>query len=367
MTSKSRYFLFAAAAVLLIGLGGGLIAYFAYHRLPGLSAGLPTELRYVPADAELVAYADVESIMKSELRRALEGAVKQGDDKRPGGVAIHDFAGIDVEKQVDHVVAYLEAAETSQPADRQPPRALVLVQGSFEQSRVEQFIQDHGGTIEDHNGKHIATRRVGQNPGTQPQTGAPEPLVSSHEDMAVGFVQPGVIALGQTDLVRRTLDAAAAASATRNVSENAELMNLIRDASGDTAWVVGRFDAMSRRMGMPRSLTEQVPPLRLIAAKANINGGLKATIRAETSDQAAADQLRDVVRGFVTLVRMQAGAQPELQETLKTLELSGTGNTVQLSFAVKPQTVAAIIPQGPGRRDRPNPRVSPPAPPRPNP
>jgi hypothetical protein len=363
MTSKSRYFLFGAAALLLIGLGGGLIAYFAYNRVTGLTAGLPTELKYVPADAELVAYADVQSIMKSELRRALDGAVKQGDDKKPGAVAIHDFAGIDVEKQVDHVVAYLEATGKPEPADRQPPRALVLVQGSFEQSRVEQFIQEHGGTIEDYSGKHIATRRFRERPEAQPQTGAPEPPVS-HEEMAVGFVQPGVIALGQADLVRRTLDGAAAARATRNVSENAELMKLIRDASGDTAWVVGRFDAMSRRMGMPRSLTEQVPPLRLIAAKANINGGLKATITAETSDQAAADQLRDVVRGFVSLVRLQAGAQPELQDTLKTIELSGSGNTVQLSFAVKPQTVAAVIPQGPGRRNRPNPRQTPPEQPR---
>jgi hypothetical protein len=400
MTPKSRYFLLGAAALLLIGLGGGLVAYFGYNRAPGIISSLPAELRYVPADAEVVGYADVQAIMRSDLRRGLEHIAKESNTaKDHERIHIGDFAGVNVEKQVNHVVAYLESARAGASGangaprsggayqgagapgsrnvelDRRPPRALVLVQGTFEQPRIEQFIREHGGTIEDYNGKRIAAHS-GRRPGaadpadkkrSQPPASAqsatagkdagpqvaPPPPAAAPPEMAVGFVQPGLIALGQADLVRRALDAPA--SGSRNVSENAELIKLINGASGSTAWVVGRFDAVSRRMGMPLSLTQQVPPLRLVSAKATINGGVKAVIRAETDDQAAADQVRDVVRGFVSLIRLQAGGKPELQETLKSIELSGSGNTVQLAFTMMPETFKLIHPP---RRPRP---TSPPA------
>ncbi len=54
MTQKSRYFLIASAVVLLAGVGGGLIAYLNYRRAAGLPAGVPAEVRYVPANAAIV-------------------------------------------------------------------------------------------------------------------------------------------------------------------------------------------------------------------------------------------------------------------------------------------------------------------------
>jgi len=72
MTKKSRYFLAGSAAVLLVGLGAGTLAYLTYYRNAGVPAGLPAELKYVPADAQMVAYADVRSVMASEMRRELE-------------------------------------------------------------------------------------------------------------------------------------------------------------------------------------------------------------------------------------------------------------------------------------------------------
>lgn len=378
MTPKSRYFLVGAATLLLIGLGGGLIAYFAYNRAPGVMSGLPAELRYVPADAEVVAYAALQAVMKSEFRRGVESGARDRDNaKDDGRVQLDDFAGINVENQVNHVVAYLEPASAvasgangaprsggaDQGAgapgsrevelDRRPPRALVLVQGTFEQPRIEQFIRERGGTIEDYNGKRLAThkgrrRDRTRGPEPPPPADALPPPPPEPSEMAVGFVQPGLMAFGQADLVRRALDAPA--SNFRNVSENADLMKLINEASGSTAWAVGRFDAVSRRMGMPASLAQQVPPVRLVSARANINGGVKAVIKAETADQAAADQVRDVVRGFISLIRLQAGARPELQDTLKSIELSASGNAVQLSFAVTPEAFKWIQPP---RRQRP--------------
>ncbi len=134
------------------------------------------------------------------------------------------------------------------------------------------------------------------------------------QDVAVGLVGSDLIAMGQADLVRGVIDMSQGSGLAKNITANPEMMNLIRDNAGSTAWVVGQFDENRRRMRLPSGVAEQVPPIRLVSVKANINGGVKATIRAEAGDKAAADQLRDVVRGFISLARLQGGAKPEIDE-----------------------------------------------------
>src|SRR5687767_3591928 len=106
MTKKTRYFVLTAGAVLVVGVGGGLIAYLAYNRAAGVPAGLPPELRYVPANVAVVAFADVHGVMNSELRRSLIPSIDP--ESRKGRQIMNDFAGVDVEKQVHRVVAYIE-------------------------------------------------------------------------------------------------------------------------------------------------------------------------------------------------------------------------------------------------------------------
>jgi hypothetical protein len=143
-------------------------------------------------------------------------------------------------------------------------------------------------------------------------------------------------------------------------------MGMMRVASSGNAWVVGRFDAVSRRLGLPPNVRQQVPPLRLVSASAHIDGGVKATIIASTSDQAAADQLRDVVRGTISFAKLQGNAMPALQDTLKSIELGGTGTNVQLSFMITPETVQALSAQrGQGPAPQPPQSVPSPQPPRP--
>jgi hypothetical protein len=353
MTKKSRYFLVGSAGVLLVGLGGGMLAYMAFHRASALPPGLPAELRYVPADAQMVAYADVHSVMASQMRRELERMTTG----RHGQQQMHEFAGIDLEKDVNHVVAFMQAEANAQAADaaQQPPRVLLLAQGQFQQARVEQFIKDHGGVIEDYHGKHLVIRRMDPPPANPADKGAsPDAQGPRHvpPEMAIGFVQPDLIAIGPAALVRQALDDS---TSTANVTTNADLMAAIRDESSTNAWVVGRFDAVSRRMGLPPAVRTQVPPLRLVSASAHINGGVKATIKAQTADTAAADQLRDVVRGAISFARLQAGSRPELQDALKTVELGGTGTKVQLSFMMTPDTLRALTPHPPAA-DEPQPQ-----------
>ena len=71
MTKRTRYFMAGSAAVMAAGLCTGLVAYYG-GGFQALSASTgPTELAYAPADATVVAYADVRSIMDSDLRQQL--------------------------------------------------------------------------------------------------------------------------------------------------------------------------------------------------------------------------------------------------------------------------------------------------------
>lgn len=332
MTPRTRYFLYGSTIALLLGIGGGLVAYYQYNRAAGVPAGLPVELRYVPADAQMVAYADVQTVMASDMRRELEGVAL---GRRRGQQQMHEFAGIDLEKDVNHVIAYLQP-EAGDPNPQRPPNGLILAQGKFDQARTEQFIKDHAGSVEDYHGKHLIA-----GPMNDRGRGGP----------AFAFLQPGLIAMGPIELVRKAIDDFAGTE-TSNITSNTELMNLIRDASSGNAWVVGRFDAVSRRVGLPPSIAQQVPAVRLVSASARINGGVKATIKAEAGDKAAADQLRDVVRGAVSFARIQAGSKPEFQDALNSVEIGGAGNNVQLSFMMTAATFKALTPPRPPRADQ---------------
>ena len=74
----------------------------------------------------------------------------------------------------------------------------------------------------------------------------------------------------------------------------------------------------------------------------HVNGGIRGIIRAEARDDEAANNLRDVMRGFMALAKMQSGSKPELQAMMQSLGLGGKGKTVELSFTV-PAEVFDVI------------------------
>ena len=89
MTKKTRYFMGGSAAILVAGLGTGLVAYYG-GGFPSLSASRsgPSELSYVPADAAVVAFANVREVMDSQLRQRLKAVLPAGTG--PEGIPAGD-------------------------------------------------------------------------------------------------------------------------------------------------------------------------------------------------------------------------------------------------------------------------------------
>jgi len=320
MTKRTRYFVFGSVTVLLVGLCTGLVAY--YTGMPMGAFGQSTnlsELRYVPASASVVAYADVRNLMQSELRKKLHSAVDE--DREDGQAEFQKQTGIDIENDIDRVVAYMEPIEGAEGYS-----GMVVATGRFDQGRLEALAREHGGLVEDYGGKRLISKA-----DTDSDNG-------SHKSMTVAFLETGVVAVGETAVIKRSIDRQGAQS----VTGNSELMNLVNDIDDSNAWAVGRFDALMSQARLPEGVASQIPAVKMFSASGHINGGLSAVIRAETRDEQAAQNLRDVVQGFLALAKMQANTQPELQALLGSLQLSGTGKTVALSFQVPPQVIESL-------------------------
>jgi hypothetical protein len=317
MTKRTRLFLVTAAAVLVLGLGTGLVA--SYMGLPALSLITgqgPAEFAYVPATARLVGFADVQEVTNSQLRQKFR---ELHPEAAPNG-SIEEQTGINFERDIDHVVGAVLASDGA---------PLMLARGHFDALRLEGLIVEKGGRVEEYRGRRILL------------------LPDNPRSMALTFAEPDLAVFGPQASVQAALDTK---DGNTNITDNAELMPLVRDVEGGNAWMVGRFDAIARAAGgatrVPETVLSQLPPISLFSVSGHINGGLRATVRAEARDDAAAQDLLEVVRGFVALGRLQAGRNNEaLASILNSVELTGGGKTVGLSVTVPAEAIDMLAPR----------------------
>ena len=98
MTKHTRYFISAAAVIVVAGLGIVLVAYY--------SGGLPLmasrqsaneDLAYLPSDSTVVAYANVRDIMNSQFRQRLREVMPNVTGE--GRNEFLDETGIDLEHE----------------------------------------------------------------------------------------------------------------------------------------------------------------------------------------------------------------------------------------------------------------------------
>ena len=96
---------------------------------------------------------------------------------------------------------------------------------------------------------------------------------------------------------------------------------------------MGRFDAITSAGHLPSEIQAQMPAIQWFSAAGHVNGGVSGVLKAETRDEESAN-LRDMVRGFLALAKMQAGSKPEMKVMIESLQLSGEGKNVAISFTV---------------------------------
>ncbi len=321
MTSKTRYFVLTAFGILALGLTTGLVA-----SLTGLPVALsraagPDDLSYIPAPAVALAYANVQEVMASELRQRLRKLEPDTSDRED----FESKTGVNIERDIDSVVAAMLPGAEGASSDSRP---LVVARGRFDQVRIEGLAREHGASVDDYQGVRVVAH-AGKGTAESGET----------HTMAVGFLAPGVVALGSLDAVRGAIDAKRDG---RNVLSNTELMRLVGDLDANNAWVVGRFDAVAGKTGLPGGLQGKVPTLSWFSAAGHLNGGITGTFKAEAKDIEAATNLRDMLRGAVAMAKLQAGDKPALKAMVDSLQLGGEGKTVAVGFSVPAEMFDAL-------------------------
>jgi hypothetical protein len=318
MTKKTRYFLAGSAAVLSAGLGTGLVAYYVGGFQAVSAAPVANELRYVPADSTVVAYADVRAIMDSELRQRLKAAMPMHEQ---GQQEFQQQTGIDIEHDIDYIVAASTALDPQAPV----AGGLVVARGRFNDAQLEALAVEHGGVSEEYKGKRLVN----------------SPTTEGHGQFTLAFLEPGLVAMGTRVAVQKSIDAQLSA---HSITSNDEMMVIVGEVGdGNNAWAVGRFDAIASQAKLPEEIASRMPPVKWFSAAGHVNGGVTGTLRAEATDDASAELLRRQVSGALALGEMLSKSDPKIAPLIQSLQMSGTGKTVSVSFTL-PAELLQLIP-----------------------
>lgn len=332
MSTKTRYFVAISGAILAIGLGTGMVA--SYMGLPVSvfsSAAGPEELQYVPADAAVVAYANVRDVMNSQLRQRFKAVEPSTEQKNQ----FEEKTGLNFEQDVDSVVAAVMPKDGM--ANHPASAFLILARARYDAARLEALALEHGAEVSDYQGKRLITHR---------DTDANDP---TPDNVAFGFVEADLVAFGTIDSVKASIDARAS---NRNVVSNNDMMKLVNEINNANAWAVGRFDAIADKAGLPEEVRSAMPSISWFSAAGHINGGVSGTFKAEAKDEATAKNLRDLMGGFLAMAKLQAQNKPGMQQLADSLIISGDGNTVALAFDIPAEVLDVLEGLAKSRRQR---------------
>ena len=321
MSKRTRLFLLASAGVLIAVVTAGVAARVV---VGAVGSNIPEELAYVTAATRMVAYADVHQLMTSPLHDRWRDLQRTG---APTGDDLEARTGIKFDRDIDHVVI-ASAADTQGPSNR----SLLIARGRFDQARIEGAMRQQGAQASTYRNKQLLS------------------ITDAAHDATVAFAEPGLLLFGPQAGVHDALDAKAGRGAV--IASNREFMALVDEVDDGTAWSVARFDSLSGRTPLPSSVISQLPPIDWIAASGHVDSGVRGLVRAEAHDAQAAQNLHDVVQGFLALARLQGSRDPAYKALLDSVVLNAQGKSVSMSFELTPAMLDTLRAQGTARRAR---------------
>ncbi len=199
---------------------------------------------------------------------------------------------------------------------------LIIARGRFQPARLESLAVQHGGRVEDYKGKRLLSH-------------------DGDERMTLAFIDADLVAMGSSEAVKSAIDANGAG---RTLTSNTQVMRQIAELDGNSAWAVGQFDAIASKTGLPREIQAQVPAVTWFSAAARVDGGVNGTFKAEARDEDAAQNLRDMLRGFMAMAKLHGGSKPEMKPMMESLQLGGEGKTVEVQFSLPVEILNLLEP-----------------------
>jgi hypothetical protein len=125
------------------------------------------------------------------------------------------------------------------------------------------------------------------------------------------------------------------------------LLGLVKP--GSAFWMVGDQSLLANLPktvpGVGGGAAMTLPNLQSLLVTGELESAVSLSVTGETTDEAAAKNLADVVKGFAALVQLQAAQKPEWKELGTAINVSTEANRVLLSARFSYELIDALQPR----------------------
>lgn len=321
--TRSRLVVLASVAVVSVGVLTGLGALYLDPARAAVGP-LPAEGLSLPADTRFVVGMDVRRFVASPLYRRYSERFAV----RPQAFSdLEDKTGIDPERDLDQVL--IAGRGTASRED-----GIVLVMGRFDRDKLIRAIetQKKGVTWREFQGTTVYVFGEGGGKGS-----------------AAAFLDDRTAVLGAPRAVEGMI--AARAQGEASLRSNSSLIALLEGvAPGSTFWMVGDQTLMDK---MPKTIpgpggsgsSLQLPGLKSLVVTGDLDPVMAVEAKGEASDEAAARNLADVVRGLVALAALQANQRPELKGLASAVSVTTEGAHVRVNARFPYELIDSLHPR----------------------
>jgi hypothetical protein len=324
--TRSR--LVVVASMVVVGLGIAVAAGSLLLDPARAAVGpVPAEGVVLPQDARFVMGVDVKRLTASPFYQ------KQAAMRPDAFRDLEARTGVNPERDVESLLVAGAAKE----------RALALFVGNFDRTRLTRVIETEKKddvTWKNVQGTTIYLFREGTK-------GAG----------AVAFLDDRRVVVGSAAVVEAAVTAATQGST--GLKANPAMTALLeRVKAGSTFWMVGDQTLLSN---LPKTVpmgggesTVTLPALQGLIVTGDLDPLVALSITGDATDEAAAKNLADIVRGLVAMASMQGAQKPELKQLASAISVSTQATHVQVNArfpyelleSLQPAKAAAAKPQG---------------------
>ena len=287
------------------------------------SAAGPEELQYVPADAAVVAYANVRDVMNSQFRQRFKDLEPSENDKNQ----FEEKTGLNLEQDVDSVVAAVMPKDGM--ANNPAGSFLILARARYQASRLEALAIEHGAEVTEYQGKRLITHH--DSDSTRSDTTTTWRSASSKRTSSAF----GSIDIGEGRDRRARLEPQ---HRLEQRHDEARERDRQRQRVGGRQVRRDREQGRHPELRLPRRCRASRGSRRRVTSTA----ASAARSRPKRRTRQRRKNLRDVMGGFLAMAKMQAGNKPGMQQLADSLVISGEGNTVALAFSIPTEVLDVL-------------------------
>jgi hypothetical protein len=290
---------------------------------------------YLPADTDVVVTVQVKQVAESELGKKIGADLLKQlvSISKPAEAAIQ-ATGLDLMKDFELITVGIEIDKTD------PPKPFALLEGTFDPKKIEQSVsayrKEHPGKVEP---IEVAGRPAYKIVASREANNMYAAILDDHKM---------VVAASEKDLI----GAFDAAADKRKPVISKELIGLLSTAKSTApifarAWVKGKLNDLK----VPNDkLQARVRAIEWATASVIVTKDVAMILTVSAPDEAAAQQLSDLMGAVAGLLRLQILAasedQPELKpisDLLKGTRVAPQGKTVVATGSVKGEAIEKAL------------------------